>query len=167
MSNSVPLLNLMLLLFFILAILFFFFWKEFLPYRRALPLVKINWRTQFLYNNRMSTWARTSSKWKMDPEGWWPLQGLREPGVFYLFELVCSEISMWSWFAFPSWLVLLNIFSCAPSPCVYPLQASLLAQLVKNLPSMQEPKVQPLGLEDPVEKEIATHSTILAWRIPW
>ena len=42
-----------------------------------------------------------------------------------------------------------------------------MAQLVKNLPAMQETQVQFLGGEDPLEKEIATHSSILAWRIPW
>ena len=45
--------------------------------------------------------------------------------------------------------------------------ASLIAQLVKNLPAMQETWVQPLGWEDPLEKEMAMHSSILAWRIPW
>ena len=45
--------------------------------------------------------------------------------------------------------------------------ASLVAQLVKNLPAMQETWVQFLGWEDPLEKEMATHSSILAWRIPW
>ena len=46
-------------------------------------------------------------------------------------------------------------------------RASLIAQLVKNLPAMQETQVQFLGREDPLEKEMATHSNILAWRIPW
>ena len=45
--------------------------------------------------------------------------------------------------------------------------ASLLAQLVKNLPAMWETWVRSLGLEDPLEKGRATHSSILAWRIPW
>ena len=44
---------------------------------------------------------------------------------------------------------------------------SLIAQLVKNPPAMQETPVQPLGWEDPLEKGKATHSSILAWRIPW
>ena len=39
--------------------------------------------------------------------------------------------------------------------------------MVKNLPAMQETWVQFLGQEDPLQKEMATHSTILAWRIPW
>ena len=42
-----------------------------------------------------------------------------------------------------------------------------MAQMVKNLPAMQETKVQSLGQEDPLEKEMATHSSILAWKIPW
>ena len=45
--------------------------------------------------------------------------------------------------------------------------ASLVGQTVKNLPSMQETWVQSLGWEDPLEKGKATHSSILAWRIPW
>ena len=47
------------------------------------------------------------------------------------------------------------------------IRASLIAQLVKNLPAMQETQVQFLGQEDPLEKEMASHSSILAWRIPW
>ena len=47
------------------------------------------------------------------------------------------------------------------------LWASLVAKLVKNLSAMQETQVQSLGQEDPLEKEMTTHSTILAWRIPW
>ena len=42
-----------------------------------------------------------------------------------------------------------------------------MAQMVKNLPSMWEPQFQSLGQEDPLEKEMATHSSILAWRILW
>ena len=52
----------------------------------------------------------------------------------------------------------------------YPLQyywASLVVQLVKNLPAMWETRVQSLGWEDPLEKGKATHSSILAWKIPW
>ena len=45
--------------------------------------------------------------------------------------------------------------------------ASLVAQEVKNLCTMQETRVQSLGQEDPLQKGIATHSSILAWRIPW
>ena len=45
-------------------------------------------------------------------------------------------------------------------------RASLLAQTVKNLPAMQETRVQSLSREDPLEKSMATHSSTLAWRIP-
>ena len=51
--------------------------------------------------------------------------------------------------------------------CPLPLGASLVAQRLKCLPAMQETWVQSLGWEDPLEKEMATHSSILAWRIPW
>ena len=43
----------------------------------------------------------------------------------------------------------------------------LVAQLVKNLPAVQETRVRFLGWEDPLEKEMATHSSILAWKISW
>ena len=39
--------------------------------------------------------------------------------------------------------------------------------MVKNLPAMLETQVQSLGWEDPLEKEMATHSSVLAWRVPW
>ena len=45
--------------------------------------------------------------------------------------------------------------------------SSLVAQMVKHLPTIQETRVQSLGLEDPLEKEMATHSSTLAWKIPW
>ena len=44
---------------------------------------------------------------------------------------------------------------------------SLVTQTAKNLPAMQETRVRPLGWEDPLEKEIASHSSILAWKISW
>ena len=46
-------------------------------------------------------------------------------------------------------------------------EASLVAQSIKNLPVVQETQVQSVGWEDPLEKEMATHSSILAWKIPW
>ena len=46
-------------------------------------------------------------------------------------------------------------------------QVFLVAQMVKNLPAMQETQVQSLQQEDPLEKVMATHSSILAWKIPW
>ena len=47
------------------------------------------------------------------------------------------------------------------------LQAFLVTQMVKNLPAIQEAQIQPLGWEDPLEKEMATHFSTLAWRILW
>ena len=44
---------------------------------------------------------------------------------------------------------------------------SLVAQMVKHLPAMQETRVRSLGWEDPLQKEMATHSSALAWKIPW
>ena len=49
----------------------------------------------------------------------------------------------------------------------FELRASLVAKTVKNLPPMKETQVRSLGQEDPLEKGMATHSSILAWRIPW
>ena len=45
--------------------------------------------------------------------------------------------------------------------------ASLVTQVVKNLPAVQETRVRSLGREDPLEKEMVIHSSILAWRVPW
>ena len=42
-----------------------------------------------------------------------------------------------------------------------------MAQMIKNLPAVQETRIQSLGQEDPLEKGMATHFSILAWRIPW
>ena len=49
----------------------------------------------------------------------------------------------------------------------YIVRTSLLTQMVKRLPAMWEAQVQSLGWEDLLEKEMATHSSILAWKIPW
>ena len=50
---------------------------------------------------------------------------------------------------------------------VFSAGVSLVAQMVKNPPAMLETWVQSLGWEDPLKKEMATHSSILAWKIPW
>ena len=50
---------------------------------------------------------------------------------------------------------------------VFHYWASLVAQAVKNLPAMQETWVQSLGQEDPLEEGMTTHSSVLAWRVPW
>ena len=51
--------------------------------------------------------------------------------------------------------------------CLEYFKVSLVAQTVKNLPAMQETRVQSLGRVEPLKEEMATHSSIIAWRIPW
>ena len=73
----------------------------------------------------------------------------------------CAGISWGSWFHF------LCIPRSAISIFYGDSRASLLAEKLKRLPAMRETWVLSLGWEDPLEKEMATHSNILAWRIPW
>ena len=60
----------------------------------------------------------------------------------------------------------LDCMYLSPKLYIYIL-TSLVDQMVKNLPAMQETQVWSMGQEDPLEKEIATHSSIIVWRIPW
>ena len=60
--------------------------------------------------------------------------------------------------------LLLLLYFCIPS---LPCGASLVTQRIKRLPAMRETRVRSLGWEDPLEKEMAIHSSTLAWRIPW
>ena len=62
-------------------------------------------------------------------------------------------------------LIVLHAFLLNFDQCF--IRASPVTQTGKNLPAMQETWVPSLGQEDPLEKEMATHSSILAWRIPW
>ena len=78
----------------------------------------------------------------------WDLENLSLPFTESL-KLWKAEIMMWLPFHFRNFM------------------ASLVAQLVKNLPAMQKTGVRSLGREDPLEKEMATLSSTLAWRIPW
>ena len=61
-------------------------------------------------------------------------------------------------------LLILFIWSCWNNWC---LLCALVAQTVKSLPAVQETCAWSLGWEDPLEKEMATHSSVLSWRIPW
>jgi len=90
---------------------------------------------------------------------------------------ICSCMFVWIWHhpgLFP-YLIQLCSQLCAAtanilhSICYWPNNnwASLVAQTVKNLPAMQETQVQSLGQEDALEKRMANHCSILAWRIPW
>ena len=76
--------------------------------------------------------------------------------IYFLSMIICSCIHVAA-NGIISFLWLISI----------PLWASLVTQSVKNLPAMQETQVQFLGQEYPLEKEMATHSSILAWRITW
>ena len=69
----------------------------------------------------------------------------------YLFILLSINICIVT--SFPLWMAELNIL--------------VVAQLAKNPPAMRETRVRSLGWEDPLKKRKATHSSILAWRIPW
>ena len=60
-----------------------------------------------------------------------------------------------------------SLHSLHTSFCLCDLWATCAAQLVENLPAMWETWVQSPGWEDPLEKAMATHSSILAWKIPW
>ena len=73
--------------------------------------------------------------------------------IFLIFYLIQPK------FGGPSWL------SCGLDILLQ--LDSLVLQIVKNLPGVQETQVRSLGWEDPLEEGIATHSRILAWRIPW
>ena len=64
-------------------------------------------------------------------------------------------------------LLLIRILVTGFRTCSQPLRASLVAQIVKNLPARQETWVWSLGREEPLKKGMAIHSSILAWRIPW
>jgi len=61
----------------------------------------------------------------------------------------------------------LSTILCMYLVCSLHARASLMAQKVKNLPAVQETWVQSLGQEDPLNEELETHSSMLAWRLPW
>ena len=82
------------------------------------------------------------------------------------FELLLRIAIFYSMLAPVLMCFLLNHYPNIMSTCFDPYFTEVV-QLVKNLPAMQETHVQSLGQEDPMEKEMTTHSSILAWRIPW
>ena len=121
------------------------------------------------------------------------IHGPNIPGSYEILFLIALDFTfimrhIHSWETFPLWpsLFILSeaIFPLFPSSILdiflpgrlifwchnfLPLYCSyfLIAQMVKRLPTMQETWVQSLGWEDTLEKEMATHSSILAWKIPW
>ena len=78
--------------------------------------------------------------------------------MFYKWQLVLFKSSL-------SLLIFCQVLLLITN-CRY-LQASLVVQMVRNLPAMQKTWIRPLGPEDPLEKGMATHSRTLAWRFPW
>ena len=112
-------------------------------------------------------------------------QIMKTEQLFFLFVLFCNFLNMSQW-ASQVALVVQNLPASAGdirddgsipgsgrspwSRDCYPLQyswASLVAQLVKNPPALQEIWVRSLGWKDPPKEEMATHSSIFAWKIPW
>ena len=91
------------------------------------------------------------------------ISGSCSSSLSFKFLRICqSSLKPLYHFTFPSALnrtYLVSLHSCK--------RASLVAQMVKRLPTMWETWVQSLGREDPLEKEMATHSSIHAWKIPW
>ena len=85
--------------------------------------------------------------------------------------LLSDDIFYWSLYLSGQKQIILGIFRNTAGMLIYIsivlLWACLVAQRLKHLPAMQETWVRSLGREDPLEKEMATHSSILAWRIPW
>ena len=80
-----------------------------------------------------------------------------------------ARVLEWGAIAFSSKVASQDYISnqCQSQDLNLAILASLVAQRLKHLPAMWETWVQSLGQEDPLEKEMATHSSILAWRIPW
>ena len=102
-----------------------------------------------------------------------PVTSYMNVGKLFPFSLVCkigTVIVLASWYSYGiSWEnAISTLYTCLNiSHIVNVSHASLVAQLVKNLPAVQETLVRFLGWEDPLEKEMATHSSILAWKISW
>ena len=91
-------------------------------------------------------------------QGHWIVYWFLAPHL--LFSLLCMIKTRWLQRAFPR---LLHPLSFSEVLWV----AFLVVQMVKNLPAMLKTQIQSLGQKDPLEKRMVTHSSILAWRIPW
>ena len=108
-------------------------------------------------------WLSTHTYTSKSPEPcltWWPVfewMALPCPHIFMENQKAEMKHSCEPWRARLGW----------QGRCLGASKPSLVAQMVECLPAMQETWVRSLGWEDPLEKEKATHSSILAWRIPW
>ena len=99
--------------------------------------------------------------------GWWERKTYFSLYILSCFSFVpCTNITYSKLFSKKK-MFITELFLCSPSLLIGLLHPSPVAQRVKHLPAMQETWVRSLGWEDPLEKEMATHSSVLAWRIPW
>ena len=97
----------------------------------------------------------------------WDQWGEGSKAGFCFFLTTTSLWGHWGVAESPAQVIVISTQLPLSGSSYIPSRASLVAQMVKNLPAMQETQVQSLGQEDPLEKEMATQSSILAWRIPW
>ena len=90
-------------------------------------------------------------------------------GIFSLWYSFHLSIYLFTYFGHKACRVLVPQPEMKPGPMKWKhwVLTTVVAQLVKNLPVMQETWVRSLGREDPLEEEMATHSSTLAWRVPW
>ena len=98
------------------------------------------------------------------------LPGSSVHGIFWariLKRVAISYSRVSSWSSVIAVVVLFNFISKMSQICYRPLGASLVVQMVKNLPAMQVTQVRSLGWDDPLERKVATHPSILAGIIPW
>ena len=103
---------------------------------------------------------------------------IQQLACFHTFQMISHVVCQFPCILLPRLQTLMGVpWTFAQSPCLPStlrdlsvgllFWASLVAQTIKHPPAMWETQVQSLGWEDPLEKEMATHSSILAWRIPW
>ena len=98
---------------------------------------------------------------------WLAIQYLAS-GIFRISNFGISRCWLFNRFSFPPYSILFEFKSHPWSPRILSIRRHhSVALMVKNLPEVQETQVWSLGQEDPLEKGMATHSSVLAWRIPW
>ena len=116
------------------------------------------WEEQVEYTHFQAFLKYSSICW-MEPNG--PSKILRQFFTLTNWKWGCSQPSQhWAWLIYAKMLKFFQLWDSF-------IGVSLVAQMVKSLPTMQEIWVRSLGQEDPLEEGMATHSGILAWRIPW
>ena len=109
-------------------------------------------------------WMASPTQWTwvwVDSGSWW---WAGRPGMLWFMG---SQRVRHDWVTELNWtdVAIISIYNGYKIPII--IGASLVAQTVKSLPAVQETQVQSLGGEDPLEEDMATHSSILAWKIPW